>query len=129
MIGWELSNLFAHPFSKRTISGNGHTRITWPGMLIVMSLVAGLASGDCIDFGARKKRIDYLFSEALVAAKQATFPPASHDLTCGMNPNHLKERQHNCDWLRNPQRYSDHRLVWTLIGDAVATPVAPSPSP
>jgi hypothetical protein len=33
---------------------------------------------------------------------------ASHDLSCG--------KPDNCDRLNNPQRYADHRLVWSVLG-------------
>lgn len=62
----------------------------------------------CSDFHHREKRIDFVFHE------DATVLGASHDLTCGIR-DRRSGRAPNCDDLLNHDRYSDHRLVWTLL--------------
>lgn len=59
--------------------------------------------------GRRGKRIDFLWAKGVNEIRRA-----SHDLTCGLPGD-------NCDRLDRPERYSDHRLVWSTVqlgGDA-----------
>jgi hypothetical protein len=58
-------------------------------------------------------RIDHVF------VKGSQVNDASHDVSCGeSDPDAQREQPHqfrqNCTWLLNAQRYSDHRLVWSL---------------
>jgi hypothetical protein len=56
----------------------------------------------------RQKRIDHIFVKGAT-----TSLAASYDLTCGQVAD---ARASNCKWLQNPERYSDHRMVWALAG-------------
>ncbi len=69
------------------------------------------AQGECAetDYRFGKKRIDFIF------ARRAPVVASSRDLTCGQTGGTNRIPAH-CDSSSNPQRYSDHRLVWTLIG-------------
>jgi hypothetical protein len=58
-------------------------------------------------------RIDHVF------VKGSSPEAASHDVSCGETDPDAQERdprffRKNCTWLLNGQRYSDHRLVWSL---------------
>lgn len=57
----------------------------------------------------RDKRIDYIFSSS------ATIRRASFDLTCGEGATGRQAR--HCRDFQNPEFYSDHRLLWTLVRD------------
>lgn len=67
-------------------------------------------------FGTRELRIDHVF------VRGGSILSASHDRTCGTgyvaDPLDPTESQ-TCDYLSNPDRYSDHRLVWALVGPGV----------
>ena len=79
----------------------------------------------------RKKRIDFVFWKLTEASTTQPDVAASHDLTCGQasgNPNSDPEIFFNCDHLINPERYSDHRLVWSFI-EFPPEPVVVTPSP
>jgi hypothetical protein len=65
-------------------------------------------TGSCIVSNSRTRRIDYIFGALLPVIA------SSHDLTCGMESSSTFDP--NCTDVRNPQRYSDHRLVWSLLG-------------
>jgi hypothetical protein len=53
---------------------------------------------------SRDQRVDYIW------VKRAGDPErASHDVTCGNSDGT------NCDILNHPQRYSDHRLVFSIF--------------
>lgn len=71
--------------------------------------VALNAQGGCDLDNERRRRIDYVFSFGMSVLA------ASHDLTCGESPQ-SGDIPPNCDALMNKSRYSDHRLVWSLIG-------------
>jgi hypothetical protein len=72
--------------------------------------------------GDLEKRIDYLFARGRSATTvDGKSPPgspplteASHDLNCGEIVQDPEEQ--SCDLLDNPERYSDHRLVWGFVG-------------
>jgi exonuclease III len=58
-------------------------------------------------------RIDHVF------VKGSQVNDASHDVSCGESDPGAQQEQprrfrRNCTWLLNAQRYSDHRLVWSL---------------
>lgn len=62
----------------------------------------------------RDRRIDFIFWMDARRGIQETPPWSSHDRTCGF----LQSRpvgERNCRYFENPQRYSDHRLLWTLV--------------
>ena len=59
----------------------------------------------------RTIRIDHIFVSG------ATTPlAASYDLTCGEGHASATRGSRNCTWLQNNERYSDHRIVWSLLG-------------
>jgi endonuclease/exonuclease/phosphatase family metal-dependent hydrolase len=61
---------------------------------------------------ARRSRIDYIFAKG-----QLAYVRASYDLLCGVAKGDvLRPETQNCKWLRSPDRYSDHRLLWAIIG-------------
>jgi len=63
--------------------------------------------GSCINrFIVR--RIDFIFGAL------APVVASSRDLTCGIEDSTSFDP--NCDDPDNPHRYSDHRLVWSLLG-------------
>lgn len=78
--------------------------------------------GACQGFFFRSKRIDYIFDRPTANPPTQTPTYASHDLSCGITVKFDPGRRH-CDHLRNPERYSDHRLVWAYVGGG------PQPTP
>lgn len=75
--------------------------------------------------GERPRRVDFIFTK-LGTATEMPAMPASHDLTCGIIDS--QEFEPNCDFPSNPEKYSDHRLVWGLISLVAAEP-SPVPTP
>lgn len=73
---------------------------------------------------SRKKRIDLIFASLSDRAILA----ASHDLTCGEDLDSDPAKRGNCQSKAASERYSDHRLVWTLVGMTLPQP-APTPTP
>ncbi|MBA2725690.1 MAG: hypothetical protein H0U53_06855 [Actinobacteria bacterium] len=66
------------------------------------------SSGGCEIQHFREKRIDFIFTTSPAG-------PSSHDLTCGQDHPAPGANPPNCDNLSHPRRYSDHRLVWSLV--------------
>lgn len=60
----------------------------------------------------REFRIDFIFTKSRLSSVGDEPIYASHDLTCGLTA--VPPRERNCKDLRNPERYSDHRLLWTF---------------
>lgn len=58
----------------------------------------------------REHRIDHIFAQGV-----DTYLAASYDISCGDLASSRAGRR-NCAWLQSPERYSDHRLVWALMG-------------
>ncbi|MCA1600197.1 MAG: PKD domain-containing protein, partial [Acidobacteria bacterium] len=58
----------------------------------------------------RNTRIDFLWG----GLGEATVERSSHDLSCGVGVDRPATEQ-NCDFLRNEERYADHRLLWSVI--------------
>jgi hypothetical protein len=79
-------------------------------------------NGQCLTDRQRDKRIDYIFDRA-AGSVPATPYMASHDLTCGVVVKGFDTAKRNCDELKNPERYSNHRLVWAFVGGG------PAPAP
>ncbi len=67
-------------------------------------------NGDCDDDRFGFKRIDFIFARGVPVVA------ASRDLTCGETAGTGNIRPHCDRGSNNPQRYSDHRLLWALIG-------------
>ena len=67
----------------------------------------------CDDAHERTQRIDFVFGSSPLSVADA-----SNDLTCGQIPpeEDQPEFRPNCLDIFNPQRYSDHRLLWGLFG-------------
>ncbi len=58
----------------------------------------------------RAFRIDHIFAKG-----DNSYLDASFDLTCG-EVDSVPTIQQTCTYLLNPQRYSDHRIVWAMLG-------------
>lgn len=68
--------------------------------------------GTCTAYDIREHRIDFVFSKSTLLTQGA--PVGSHDITCGQR---VGQPVANCDKDgTSGDRYSDHRLVWGLVG-------------
>jgi hypothetical protein len=69
------------------------------------------ATGSCDRVQEKRRRIDFLFGQG------SPIKGASHDLLCGQFSGQGTGVRRTCDDPQNSEHYSDHRLVWMLIGD------------
>lgn len=88
---------------------------------------------ECLLAYFRPFRIDFVFPQPVGAVQDAS-RDASHDLTCGEGDPNAAANRRNCRYLPNAERYSDHRLVWAILGQPAQAleptpPVLPSLSP
>jgi hypothetical protein len=62
-----------------------------------------------------KKRIDFIFTRNTTLTEPSG---ASKDFTCGLGDQTpgREENQLTCRYLTNTERYSDHNLIWSLVG-------------
>lgn len=60
----------------------------------------------------RNLRIDHIFTQGTDVHFKASF-----DVSCGVTDRDADDAEEKaCTWLSNKERYSDHRLLWALVG-------------